>query len=285
MRGFFYCLKEGLKGFQRARLSGFLSVVSFMVAALLIGSFLLLTINLQQFVQSIKDRLEIEIFIDNALDEQQMQHMQTQISAFAGIAKIEYISKEAAAEFLKKEFGKDVFSILDENPLPASFRIHLLPGYQQVDQAQVLVEQLKKVDGVDEVVFRRDVLLLLDKYLKWFMMFLLAGGLLVCLGTLFFVYNTIRLIIFSRRDIIEAMKLVGATPGFIRLPFIIEGFVQAISGTGIALILLYLVSGILHSLFPYFSPMPMKLSLSLLIGGILVGFWGSTIAIRRFLKY
>jgi len=285
MQGFLYCLKEGLKGFQRAKLSSFLSLVSFTFAILLIGSFLLLILNLHQFINTIKSRMEIEVFIDNSIDYEQIQQLQSRIMGIEGVGIINFISKQKAAEFLEREFGQDIFTILEENPLPASFRIQLMKTHQHADSAARLCHRIQQLDGVDEVVYRKDILTLLDKYLHWLILALVFGGALVFFSALFFVYNTIRLIIFSQREIIEAMKLVGATPGFIRLPFLIEGFIQAGIGTGIALGLLQALSNMVKAQFPQFNPIPLNISMLLLVGGIGMGLIGSTVAIRRFLKY
>lgn len=285
MRGFFYCLKEGLKGFQRVKLASIWSILTFTISVLLIGSFLLLSLNLQRFIQSIKARLEFEVYVENSFSESQIQELQHQIAGIPGVKTVRYISRTEAAEVFKKEFGQDILAVLDENPLPASFRIQTQSEYQKADAAKRLQQCLATLNGVDEVVYREDVMQLLDRYLKWMILILLGGGILVCVSALFFVYNTIRLIIFSRREIIEAMKLVGATPAFIRLPFLFEGFLQALFGTILAYGILWIISDFLSRQvlnFQYISP---DYWLILLGGGLLVGLIGSTIAIKRFLKY
>jgi len=285
MQNFLYIFKEGLKGFQRAKLSSFLAVVTVFLSVLLVGGFYLFSINLNQMISSIKARLEIEIFIDNSYNAEKTKDLQYAISLFNGIKQVKFISKEDAAEVLKRDFGKDVLSILDDNPLPASFQLQLFATYQQADSARKLVEQLEGLNGIDEVVYRKDILLLLDRYLNRIMLAILIVGLIVASGSLFFIYNTIRLIITSRREIIEVMKLVGATPGFIRLPFLIEGLFQAFSGTLIALGGLYLFSLFIHSQVSQFVFLSSSSVSFLLIGGSIVGLAGSGIAISRFLKY
>lgn len=285
MKNFFYCFKEGIKGFQRAKLSSILTIVTFAVSIFMIGSFLILTLNLQHFVKSIKARLEFEVFIDNSYDADQIQAMQQSFSSFRGVAYVEYISKDRAADLLKQDFGTDIFAILEENPLPASFRIRVYEEYQYADSAAELAQRFLAADGIDDVIYRKDVLQLIDKYLNWFMLALLIGGLFVCLSALFFVYNTIRLIIFSRQDIIESMKLVGATAWFIRLPFIIEGLLQGLLGSLFALLLLYFVVNLVHRFIPQFFMVSFEIWFILFLNSLVIGVIGSTVAIRRFLKY
>jgi len=285
MRGFIYCLKEGLKGFQRVKLASIWSVLTFTISILLIGSFLLLSLNLQRFIHSIKERLEFEVYVENSFSESQIQELQRQIAGIPGVRTAKYISRQNAAEVFKKEFGQDILAVLDENPLPASFRIQVQAEYQRAEAAKRMQQSLAALNGVDEVVYREDVMQLLDRYLNWMILILLGGGILVCVSALFFVYNTIRLIIFSRREIIEAMKLVGATPVFIRLPFLFEGFLQAFFGTVLAYGILWIISDILSRQVLNFQFITLEYWGIILGGGLLVGLIGSTIAIKRFLKY
>ncbi|MCI0514943.1 ABC transporter permease [candidate division KSB1 bacterium] len=285
MQSIWYILKEGLRGFREAKLSNFLSIITVTLAILMIGSFGVLSFNLQKLLASIKNRLEFEIFVNNAYNETQIFQLQEELGRIRGIEKIDYISREQAASIFKQEFGKDVFSILDANPLPASFRIRLQQQYQHADSAQKLLDKFEQLKGVDEVIFRKDILQLLDKHLNILVMVLLGGGILVCFGSLFFIYNTIRLIIVSRSEMIEAMKLVGATPGFIRCPFLIEGFFQTFVGSALAIGILYGCSYLLKQQLPQFLFLPSRLWALLLICGSCMGLLGSSLAIRRFLKY
>jgi cell division transport system permease protein len=285
MQKLLYILHEGLSGFRRAKLSSILAVFTVIIAVVITGSFYLISINLHQLIFSIKQRLEIEVFIANSFENSQISHLQAKIAALPGVEKIQYISREQAVKILQQEFGEEILAVLKENPLPASFQIQIHSDYQTADAALNLVNQINKFDGVDEVLYRKDVLQFLDKYLQWFIIALLAVGSLLLLGSLFFIYNTTRLIISARWEIFEAMKLVGATPRFIRFPFLIEGFLQAFSGTFIGIGILYLVSLIIKQQFNQFIFFSSREVWICLLGGCLVGILGSRIAINRFLKY
>jgi cell division transport system permease protein len=285
MQKLFYILREGLSGFRRAKLSSILAVFTVIIAVVITGSFYLISINLHQLIFSIKQRLEIEVFIANSFENSQISHLQAKIAALPGVEKIQYISREQAAKILQLEFGEEILAVLKENPLPASIQIQIHSDYQSADAALNLANQINKFDGVDEVLYRKDVLQFLDKYLQWFIIALLGVGLLLFLGSLFFIYNTTRLIISARWEIIEAMKLVGATPRFIRFPFLIEGFLQALAGTFIGIGILYLFSLFIKQQFNQFIFFSSREGWVCLLGGCLVGIFGSRIAINRFLKY
>lgn len=285
MQGFLYCIREAFRGFRQARLSSLLSILTFTISLLLIGCFLFITVNLQKVVETIKAKLEIEVFIDNSYEKEQIAELKKRITSLEGVQTVQFISKDDAVEILEREFGEKIVAILDENPLPSSFRIRLSTKFQQSEKASGVVEKIQKMDGIDDVVYRLDLLRLIDKYLKWLIISLLVGGILVSLSGLFFVYNTIRLIIYSRRDTIEIMKLVGATPGFIRFPFLIEGFIQGFLGTSFALFILYIVQYFLAEQFSFLSILSLHINLFLLIGGIIIGLTGSGLAISKYLKY
>lgn len=285
MQKLLYILREGFSGFRRAKLSSVLSIFTVIIAVVMTGSFYLISINLQHLVYSLKQRLEIEVFVDNSLEISRINLLKSKIAELPGIEKIQYISREQAAKILQQEFGEDILAVLKENPLPASFQIQIKPEYQSAGAALNLVNQINNFSGVDEVVYRKDLLQFLDKYLRWFMIALFGIGLLLLMGSLFFIYNTIRLIISARWEIIEAMKLVGATPRFIRFPFLIEGFLQAFLGTFIAIGILYLFSFVLKKQLNQFIFFSSREIWVCLLTGSLVGVWGSYIAIKRFLRY
>ncbi len=285
MQKLFYILREGLSGFRRAKLSSTLSIFTIIIAVVITGSFYLISKNLHQLIFSLKQRLEIEVFIDNSFENSQIDNLKSKILVLPGIEKIHYISREQAAKILQQQFGEEILAVLKENPLPASFQIKIKPEYQSAKAALKLVSQINAFDGVDEVVYRKDILQFLDKYLHWFIIALFGIGLLLLFGSLFFIYNTIRLIISARWEIIEAMKLVGATPRFIRFPFIIEGFLQAFLGTFIAIGILYLFSYLIKQQLNHFLFLSPREIWVCILSGSLVGILGSQIAIKRFLKY
>ena len=224
-------------------------------------------------------------FIDNSFDVQKVKQLENQLLANRGIKSINYISEEEASEFFKQQFDKDIFEILDENPLPASFQIKLAKPFRNSKKANQLVEELKKIEGVDDVIFRQDVLIIIEKYMKIsFIIIIIIGGLLA-FGSIFLVSNTIKLTILSRLQIIETMKLVGAKKHFIRRPFVVEGLIQGIIGSILAVTLLYIVFVIINIEITNLIIINKEIFLIIFTLGIFLGFLGSIFAIQRFLKY
>ena len=138
-----------------------------------------------------------------------------------------YISKDSASAIMRKEFGPGVDELVALNFLPASFRIKVNPD-EGTERISALVSQIKNLRGVDEIKYNEGLLRVMETNVKLFTMIGAGVGILILLASLILVYNTIRLTIYAKRELIRAMKLVGATNGFIRSPFIVEGILQGI---------------------------------------------------------
>ncbi|KPL08419.1 hypothetical protein AMJ86_00510 [bacterium SM23_57] len=285
MQAFIYSLKEGLSGLRRAKLSCLLSITTIAISLILIGGVFIITLNMYQIVSSIRERMELEVFIDNSIADDKIKEIQESISSVYGVKQVAYISKEQAAEDFQKEFKLDVMSVLDENPLPASFRISLIESFRTSSGADSIVQVINKLPYVDEIVYHNEFIKLIDRYIFAAVLTLLIAGSIVCIGSIFFVYNNIRLVIFSRQQLISLMKLVGATPGFIRLPFVVEGIIQAVFGVAIAIGVLYGIYLFINKQLPAYTTLRTEIFGILFILSILLGVIGSTIAVKRFLKY
>lgn len=284
-RGYLYSLLEGVKGLRRAKFSAFVSIFTIFLTLCLMGVFTILVLNVQRFVNQLKGRLELEVFVDNSLVEEQLAALQQQIARLEGVDSVRYISKARAAEIFKQEVGQDIFVILDDNPLPASFQIKLLPAFQSSVRALAVAASLRQLPGVDEVIYRHDLLVRLEHYSRLLLIAILGIGVLLAIGAIFLVYNTIKLIILSRRSVIEIMKLVGATRRFIRRPFVVEGMIQGLVGSSLAALLFYSLATGLKEEIAGFITVDSMLYPGLILAGIFLGLVGSLLALRKFLKY
>jgi len=283
--GITYSIAEGLRGLRRARFSTTVSIFTIFLSLIIIAIFLIIILNVRSIVLQIQSRMELEAFIDASFSEEQIEILKSQIKDLEGIEQVNYISKEKAAEIFREQVGHDIFEILDENPLPASFQIRLIPEYRSAKQAKQLFEQILSLDGIDEIIYRHDLLVLLEKYMHIFVLIIAALGLLLALSSIILVSNTIKLVIFSRRKIIEIMKLVGATRGFIRRPYIVEGVLQGFSGGALAALFIYFIFKIINIEIPDLILIDQRIYWVLILLGAFFGLVGSIIALRKFLKY
>lgn len=283
---FFYTLREGLDGLRRAKLASFIAMVSMAMALFVIGVFAGGAINLASLVESVRARIEFEVFIDNSLDDGGIDEVRRQLMQVAGVAEANFISKEQAVEIFKREFGlsggqnsQRILEILETNPLPASFRISLKKSHQRGEAAQNVAAQIAQIRGVDEVVYRRDLMLALDRYVRLILVVGLPVGAVFSIGSILLVINDVRLVIYAKRRIIETMQLVGATAAFVRRPLLVQGFLQGIAGGAIAAASLYLLYRLLAlELGTSLHLSKALLAILVLAGmflGLLASYWGA----------
>lgn len=278
-----YIIKEGLEGFRRARIASFISVTTVAFFLILVGIFLIITLNLNRIIDLAHRNVDMEIFIDNAFDDAKIRVLQNQVAALKSVEAVDFISREMAVEFFRKVFDREIFAMLDENSLPASFRVKLKKDFRNSEGIEMVAEQLKKLRGVDDVVYRRDLVKTLDTYASYIWIINIFLGVFVCLGSLFMISNTTRLIIMAKMNIIEAMALVGATQRFIRFPFLIEGLIQGALGGGIAVLVLWVLASILRYQFTNIIQIDVKVYWVTLVTGLFFGFLGSFFATTKFL--
>jgi len=284
----FYILKEGISGFKRARLSMVISIFTITISLILLGLFTIVFRNTNQIVESFRDRVEMEAFLEEPVTAETSPLIEKKILAIPGIKQVRFISKEEAAKIFKDQYGEDIHNILDFNPLPPSFKIYLEQEYKNSDSAKVIYSRLKLVGGVDDVIYRKTLLELLDRRAQLFAMGSLAAGVALLITAIFLVSNTIRLAIYAKRKIITTMKLVGATRMFIRLPFLVEGIIQGILGGAFSAGFIYFVVDYASKLFggdlaPIVFVEPV-FYLVIIGAGTLLGFLGSVISVRKFIS-
>ena len=281
-----YVMKEGFSGFKRAKLSMAAAILTVAISLLLLSSFTILLLNANSVVQSLRDKVEMEAFLDDALTKERREALEKRMLAVEGVLEVRFISKDDAALIFQEQFGEDIFTVLDFNPLPASMKIFLKDGYKTSDSAGRIFAEIKNLEGVEDVIYRKTLLEMLDERVTTILSFAGGIGLFITISSIFLVANTIRLAIYAKRKIIQTMKLIGATKRFIRTPFILEGLVQGFLGGLVA-------SGVVYSLFHYLEQWAFPLSDFLEVEpaaygiitaiGCLLGFLGSVISVRRFI--
>jgi cell division transport system permease protein len=281
---FFYAIREGVDGMRRARLAAVLSILTTTIALVLFGVFVIGTLNLARLVDAMRNRVEFEVFIDNGLEESGIERVGRDIRKIVGVEQAAFVSREEATKIFRQAFGDDFLDVVENNPLPLSFRISLAKESQNAREAERIAGLIEKIEGVDEVVYRRELLAALDKYIGLAVTVDLILGVVVCLSSFVLVVNVIRLSIAAKRRIIETMQLVGATHAFVRRPFLLQGFVQGLLGGCGAVLLLKLIERFLQSQFGGMILFSNVLYGALLVGGIFLAMTASYFGVRRYLR-
>ena len=282
-----YIFRESFSGFTRAKLSTFAAITTICISLLLLGAFTILVLNANDVVESLREKVEMEAFLADHLSPIEVSIVRDSIASLEGVREVRYVSKEQAAAIFKQEFGEDIHKVLDFNPLPASIKIFLKDGFKTAKAAESVYQAVKQIKGVDDVIYRKTLLEMLDRRATTFLWLIFGIGVFITISSIFLVANTIRLAIYAKRKIVQTMKLIGATKSFIRGPFVLEGLVQGFIGGCAA-------AGILFLVFEYLARwISVELSdfvriepfyYGVVIGvGCLLGILGSAISIRRFL--
>lgn len=284
-----YIVKEGFTGIKRAKLAATTSIFSLFIAVLLLGILSRVGFNIYSQAMSIKDLIEVEVFLFD-VDDRTTNQIRQQLEDEELVQEITYISKDSASAVMRREFGSGVEELAELNFLPASFRLSVNTD-AGANQVENMVSRLSNVRGVDEVEYNAALLRVMESNLNTFGIIGGGVGILILLAALILVYNTIRLTIYAKRDLIRAMKLVGATNKFIRSPFIVEGLLQGFIAGSVAILSVFLI---FEFAIPFYLTDLGTLSWpfgrwyflvgAMLLLSLLMGWWGSRWAARRFIK-
>ena len=278
-----FAISEGLKSLWRYRFVAILSVITISVAIFVFSLFLLITFNLNAFLKAAQSRLSIEVFLDDNLSIAKINSLMSGLRRLPGVRSVEFVDKEAARKRFEKRFGRTVAVSTDENPFPRSILVKLTPGAYIKESAKRVLGFVKGKKGVVQVIAPGEVFEKASGLFKTFIIISVIWGVILLLGAIVIIVNTIKLAIFGRKNIINIMRVVGATDDFIRRPFIFEGFVQGALAALVSLAMLRLAFVGAKFLVPSLVNLPNWMAIGIVILGILLGVSGSSIALRKFL--
>jgi len=300
MHSLAYFLKEAFHNSKKNFSTTFGGIITIFLSLLVIGVFMVTSLIINQIITSVEEQVTISIFLnDNAADEN-VTAFENVIIAIPEVKNVTYVSKEESYKRFSEEIASDIASQLDGNPLPAVLEVELNDTQKVQDVVDIIMADdlfLLVIDKPDapstSIKYGKDIIDRLFSIANTIRIVCIALVLLLVLVALIFINNTIRLAILARRKEIAIMKLVGASNGFIRGPFLMEGSLQAIIGAGlsigtISLLANYLLIKTLGSI----QWLPLNIAqlnlwmiyLVLLVVGLVIGLFGSLWAMRRYLK-
>ena len=230
----FFYFSEAFRSIKSAKTSFLLTTISLTISVLLV-LFSYITINVSNYYSSyLKSNIKINVFINDLITKSDQAKLQNELDEKSYSAYVIFISKDEAAEKFIKETGEDFRSILDYNPLPASFIISISENYASADSLNKIVRELSGLQNVDEVVFKEGFIYKLLNYIDTIKIYLFLITGIFCLIAIYLVYATIRLIINSRMIDFETMKLVGAKLSTIKIPVLLNGLIAGVISGALA---------------------------------------------------
>jgi len=297
-----YFARESLQNFRRNWVMSLGAVITIYLSLLLVGTFVVSGMFVDQIVRSVEQKVQIAIFIKDGAAEPDVTAAQQAIVADPLVLKVTYVSKEQALERFKKEMKDtpEIYRQLDNNPLPASIEVEL----KDPRQVAVMVAKIKTIPTFTKIIknptdperdlkYGQKVISQLFAFTQVARIVESVFIIMLAIVSLIFINNTIRLAIYARRKEIGIMRLVGASNWFIRTPFLLEGMLQGLLGALLAILTLVVVqAAILPRLRDALRFLPIdlsagalaQLSVILIVSGILVGLLGSALAMRRYLR-
>lgn len=287
-----YFARETLVSLRRNLLMTIAGVLTVAVSLALFGGILMLSRWVGHGTERIKGGVRLEVFMTVDATDTQILDVRAALDDDPDVKSFRYFDKEAALEEFKRIFRKDpdLVKNITADALPTSFRI--VPT--RAEQTVAIQRRFEAQPGVDDVATPEEALRGLLDATNTARIIFIGLSLILLVSSLFLIVNTIRLATFARRREIEVMKLVGASNWFVRLPFMAEGLVQGLIGAGLAVGVVVALkfgfdnwfnspTGFFREFFVTTSDAT-SVSLLVLLLGVLIGLFGSTIGLRRFLK-
>ena len=266
------------------------------LALLIVSLFLLIFVNLEGAVENWSERVQVTVYFDRDLASNELTMFREKISALPGVSRVNFVSRaEALKRFKSRLRGQEtLLEGVRPEVLPVSFEIALKRSHRDTASVENFVTVLKRIPGITEVQYGEEWVRRFNSFLNFMRLIgALLGGFLV-IAVIFIVSNTIKLTIYSRRDELEVMSLVGATRFFIKAPFLIEGVIQGMAGSALSVLLLFgLYEVFMHNAgnFLSFNPassglsfIPVEYIAGLLLAGAVLGFLGSFTSLKRFIN-
>ena len=291
-----YFLTEALSNLWSNRLNNLFSLAIIVFSLFTFGLFVLTAENLNELIGRWTENVRISVFLKKGAERSHATQLESIIKLSPVVGSYQFVNEEQALRRFQSYYPgmKQLADELETNPFPASFEITVRKEYQDKSSVQDLVSLIQKSPAVEDVEYDQEWIERIQFIIRFVQIVgLFFGGILLFTAT-FSIGNVIKLMVLSRKDEIEIMRLVGATNSFIKGPFVTEGILQGLFG-GIAAIgclyLLYfgLVTKVSQLNAPFFSSnllhfLSNNVIVGLIAGGMLVGFIGSYLSLGRLMK-
>jgi cell division transport system permease protein len=227
-----YFARTALRGLAGSPVTSVVAVATIGVSLVLVGAFALLLQNMEELLDRFGDDLHVTAFLEAGISEAQRRRLLEIVRTVEGVEQVRFVSEAEALERFRAGVGRSAAFLegLDENPLPASLEITLVPQRRSAAGMRMVVESLTGLAGIDDLSSGQDWV---EGYLRAVALVRGLGiglGAILALATLLIVANTIRLAVFARRDELEILSLVGASRSFVSTPFLLEGILEGAIG-------------------------------------------------------
>ncbi len=279
-------VREALLAFRRAPLLSALSVTTIAFSLFVLGLFGLVAVNLRQALRGVAERVEIVAYLLPGTPIETVLLGEQDIEAFPEVASAVLVSEDSALARARRELVefRDLLRELERNPLPASIEVKLKPGYQDAMHVNAVADRLRGFGFVDDVRFGRDWVEKLDRLRRLAAAVGLVVGAAFAIVAVIIIGTTIRMAVLQRSREIAIMRLVGATDGFIRRPFLLQGALKGLLGGLVAIGLSYAAYALINRFLIESSFFTVPQALAIVAFGTVIGLMGSLLSVGRHLR-
>lgn len=284
-----YSFKSAFQSLCREKWINILSIFTVASSLLIITLIAFFLYNVEVVANHLPERFSIVAYLKDNISKEETQNIIDTLKKRGDVVSVKYISKEDALKDLKQTL-KDTSYILeglDENPLSSSIEIKLQRDLVSSSSVRKISEEIKKISGIDDVYYGEKIAEAIHMLKKSLQNMSIIIFLTISTGVIFVTYSTVKILFYRKREEIEIIKLLGATKGFIRMPFIVEGgaigFLGGVLGTIGALLFYFAITYRLSVVIPLLKTLvfPVTILILLPVTGIVLGIAGSVIALGR----
>ena len=289
MDKFSFLIAEGFKNIFRHKLTSFATIFSVFLTLSIVGFLILANQNTNKIIEYLRAKYKIEVFFKEGFTDDELNNAINQIGSIKGVRSTTLISKKDAEKIFKSQFGEDIFDLVGFNPLPASCVVNVEKDGIEKLEIMPIIKRLEMLPVVDEIKYQSGLISRIESYYQRFSQIAILSFILSLAISIFVISNTIRLTIFSRKNLIVSFQLIGATRSFVRFPFIVEGLFHGFFGSMLSAIALYFLIDYSNTVIDDIISFkinfdPYLLSATLIFIGITISTIGSIRATSKYIK-
>lgn len=274
---------------KKIQTSSAITVISISLVLFLVGLLGIFLISAKKISDHLKENIGFHVYLKDKASDEEIDRLHNFLKASSYVKDCQYLSKDSAAAIYKKDVGDDFVQFIGYNPLPASMEVQLKADFANPDSIVWIKNQIVEFSSVKEFDYQESLVNLVNKNVNRIVLVLLIFIGLLMLIALALINNTIRLAIYSKRYLIKTMQLVGATGGFIRKPFLINGLKHGIISGAISCLLLWALIFTATKKIPdleQLTDMQMMIYLFaiVMVSGIVISGISTFFAVRKYLR-
>lgn len=285
-----YLFSEGIKNIWRHKMTALTAIISLSISLYIIGLLFLGEGNTYKILQYFRTKYKIEVFFNQEVGNEEAVGLIHKIKKINGIRNVTIIEKEDAVRIFKDQFGENIVDVLGYNPLPVSAVVNLERNKKESINVEPIIKSIRNIKQINEIKYQGSLIRKIERNFKKVSDRLPIISFSVTIIALLIIYNTIKLSIYSRKESIKTLELIGASRLFVKLPFIIEGVLLGLISVIIVIPSLIITIEAVNYLISNFSTFNITLGtnssvfLKLILMTVFITFFGSYRASSSFLK-